>query len=279
MEFQTTKGFPLRLGVSAVQNHFAVFQIEINPPRPHSNSTLTAIAPLFRNSRQKFQRQCADGRANAIAQTNRRFVDAAVLAACVAGVHRVKQRGIINQPNRAAEKDLRRDEHINVRRHKNCRERRDENCKRRHQPAKFVMPFCPMPQRDKCAEPHETPERANKSREHRRELKLRRDAGNDGDERVDCDIGERIRQPRHIQKRLCFWRRWLMRFRWRRGHRFFNCHTRHFYCRDVAARNTSASCSNTMASGRAKIILNPNFSMSVPPMKNADALVTAQTTL
>jgi hypothetical protein len=27
--------------------HFAVFQIEINPPRPHSSSTLTAIAPLF----------------------------------------------------------------------------------------------------------------------------------------------------------------------------------------------------------------------------------------
>ena len=30
-----------------------------------------------------------------------------------------------------------------------------------------------------------------------------------------------------------------------------------------------------MASGRARIILNPKFSMSVPPMKNEDALVTA----
>ena len=156
---------------------------------------------------------------------------------------------------------------------------KNQNCKCRGKPAEFVMPFRPMPQRNKCAEPHKTPQRTNKSCEHRRHLKFRRDAGNDGDERVDGDVGERIRQPRHFQKRFCFWRRRLMRFRWQSVLRFVQSLRARFPSRGVATKTREPIAAAQLSAADAKIILNPNFSMSVPPMKNADAFVTAQTTL
>ena len=63
------------------KNHFAVFQIEINPPKPHSSNTLTAIAPLWANCGKNCNDDAPIGRADAIAQTDRRFVNAAVFAA------------------------------------------------------------------------------------------------------------------------------------------------------------------------------------------------------
>ena len=48
-------------------------------------------------------------------------------------------------------------------------------------------------------------------------MEFRVEAGSDGDERVDGDVGERIRQPRHAQKCFCPRGRRTVRIGRRRG--------------------------------------------------------------
>ena len=157
---------------------------------------------------QELQRRRAHRRADAVAHANGGFVDAAVFALGVARVHRVKQRRVINQADGRAEKDLRQQQHGEIGNNENRREGNDERCKCRHEPAKTVVPVRPGPQRDERAEPHKAPQRTRKSGEHGREMEVCRQGGQQWNESVDGEVGERIRQPRHAQKRSGLgWRR------------------------------------------------------------------------
>src|SRR6266568_3575216 len=64
------------------------------------------------------------------------------------------------------------------------------------------MPAAPLPEQRERAEAAKKPDRAEQAHARRRQSKFLRNAGHNREQRVDGDVGKRIRQPRHFEKRL-----------------------------------------------------------------------------
>ena len=115
--------------------------------------------------REEIERGRAHGRAGEVAQADRRLMDAAVLAFGVTEVHRIKQRRVVDQPDDAAEDDLRQHQHRQVGRHQYGGKGADHYHVGHQQPTETVMPAVPMPQHEECPHAARSTKANNKSRQ------------------------------------------------------------------------------------------------------------------
>src|SRR5437667_10425735 len=111
---------------------------------------------------QKLERGRPQRRSSKVAQTDRRFMNAAMSSFGFTLIHRIKQRGIIDQSQSETENDLGRNQYCQIRRQNNNRKGRHQPKVSCEQPAKSIVPPVPQPKYKKGAQSGKTPNRAIK---------------------------------------------------------------------------------------------------------------------